>query len=255
MVTPVVAMLVLLNVSVYLLVQPGTLLYHNLTLLPAQIPSQPWTVITYQFLHGGFTHVFFNMLMLFVFGPSLELRLGNRRFLALYLVSGAVGGLLSWAIPWTRDTHIVGASGATYGVMLGFARFWPRQQIMLWGIVGVEARVLVGVFTLISLWSGFGQARDNVAHFAHLGGFLGGWLFLKWMERNSPAAEWKRKVQPPTARVSGTTDVERWRRINPADLHPVNREYLEQVLAKVAASGAGALSAGEREFLDRFSAR
>jgi len=256
-VTRVVALLVLLNVSVYLMVPPGTLLSYNMVLIPGQIASQPWTVITYQFLHAGFGHIFFNMLSLFFFGPALEMRLGSRRFLALYLLSGVMGALFSWAIPWTRDTHIVGASGAVYGVMLGFARFWPREQVYLWGIVGVEARILVGVMTLISLWSGFTPGRDNVAHFAHLGGFLGGWMYLKWMERYSPAAEWKRKVQAPAPRLSGgggAADVERWRRINPANLHPVNREYLEEVLAKVAASGAGALSASEREFLDRFSA-
>jgi len=90
-----------------------------------------------------------------------------------------------------------------------------------------------------------------VAHFAHLGGFVGGWLYLLWVAKTSPAAAWKRKVQP--ARPSGAGDVERWRRIDPAGLHPVNRDYFNQVMSKLAASGAASLSASEREFLDRFS--
>ncbi len=253
--TPTVAALIFLNVAVHLLVPAYSPLYRDMALVPGVVLARPWTAVTYMFLHApGLSHLFFNMLSLFFFGPALELRLGNRRFLALYLVSGLMGAVLSAVLPGARWVPTVGASGAVYGVMLGFARFWPRQPVYLWGILGIEARVLIGLMTLISLWSGFGGARDNVAHFAHLGGFAGGWLSLKIFERMSPAAAWKRKVAPPV-RPSGAADVERWRRIDPANLHPVNREYLDQVMAKIAAAGAGALTAGEREFLDRFSPR
>lgn len=249
--TPTVALLVFANIAVKVLVPYQALLYQDMTLVPALLVERPWTVLTYQFLHApGMSHIFFNMLSLFFFGPALEVRLGRNRFLGLYLFSGVMGAVLSALVPWTRWSHIVGASGATYGVMLGFARYWPRERIFIWGILGIEARVFVGVMTLLSLMQGYG-GRDNVAHFAHLGGFLGGWLFLKWAERFSPATRWKQKVQP-TVRTSGA-DLDRWRRIDPGTLHPVNREYLDQVMQKLTTAGPSSLTASEREFLDRFA--
>jgi membrane associated rhomboid family serine protease len=148
-------------------------------LVPARIPQQPWTLITYSFLHGGFGHLFFNMLGLYFFGPRLEERLGGGHFLGLYVVSAVVGGLASW--PVTPHAMIVGASGAVYGVLLGFARYWPRQQIMLLiPPIPMEARTLVIVFAVISLVLGL-TGSGGIAHFAHLGGFVGGWLYLKWL--------------------------------------------------------------------------
>lgn len=254
--TPTVAMLVFLNVAVHFLVLPASLMYQDLALVPGLIVQRPWTVVTYQFLHApGFGHIFFNMISLFFFGPALEVRLGGRRFLTLYLFSGIMGAVLSAIFPATRWGMIVGASGAVYGVMLAFARFWPREQIFIWGIVGIEARILVGIMTLMSLWQGFQPGRSNVAHFAHLGGFVGGWLYLKWLEKRSPAAQWKKKVQTVSERPTGAADVERWRRIDVGVMHPVNREYYEQIMAKIAGTGPTALTASEREFLERFAAR
>ena len=78
-------------------------------LLPAYIPVQPWTLVSYMFLHAGFGHLFFNMLSLYIFGPRVEAEIGGRRFLGLYLVSGIAGGLLSWV--FTPMAYIVGHRG------------------------------------------------------------------------------------------------------------------------------------------------
>ena len=253
--TPWVSRLIVANVAVFLLQQLNPMLTGALVLVPSLIPLRPWSALTYMFLHGGITHLLFNMLGLYFFGPALETRLGGRRFLVLYFLSGLGGAVLSAVFPFSRHVPIVGASGAIFGVLLGFAWFWPRERIFLWGIVGIEARWLVLIMTALSLWGGASGARDGVAHFAHLGGFLGGWLYLKWMERWGPAAQWKRKAQAPLApRSSGTSALDRWKRIDPGALHPVNREELERVMAKVAAGGPAALTPAEREFLDRFSA-
>jgi len=90
-----------------------------------------------------------------------------------------------------------------------------------------------------------------VAHFAHLGGFAGGFLYLKLMEARSPAARFRARARPAPER--GGTDVDRWRRIDRRALHPVNREELERVLAKIDADGTGSLTPEERVFLERFS--
>jgi membrane associated rhomboid family serine protease len=247
--TPWVTRLILANVLVYFLQQASPRLVYDFALVPAFLRLRPWTAITYMFLHGGLGHLFFNMLSLYFFGPRLEARLGSRQFLTLYLISGASGALLSVATPFTP---IVGASGAIFGVLLGFAWFWPRELVYLWGIVGVEARWLVIIMTALSLWGGYGGGRDGIAHFAHLGGFIGGWLYLRWQETHSAAAAWQRKLAPPPL-PSVSADVERWRRLDRNLLHPVNREEFDRVMAKVDAVGPAALTAAEREFLDRFS--
>jgi membrane associated rhomboid family serine protease len=250
--TPWTGRLIFLNVAVFLLTTWNPLFAAPLVLVPAFIPYRPWTLLTYMFVHAGFGHVFFNMLALYFFGPQVELRVGSRAFLGLYLVSGLAGALLSIASP---HAYIVGASGAVFGVMLAFARYWPRAQILIWGILPVESRVLVVILTVISLWSIRTGAQGGIAHFAHLGGFLGGFLYLRVMEARSPAARFKARVAPAATARASDADVERWRRIDAATLHPVNREELERVMAKVGASGATSLTPAEREFLDRFSAR
>jgi membrane associated rhomboid family serine protease len=253
--TPWVTRLIAANVVMYFVQEMAPQVAATLVLVPSLIPQRPWSAVTYMFLHGGLTHLLFNMLGLYFFGPALESRLGSRRFLVLYFLAGFGGAVLSAVFPYTRYLPIVGASGAIYGVMLGFAWFWPRERIYLWGIVGIEARVLVIAMTALSLWGGATGARDGVAHFAHLGGFLGGWLYLKWLERWGPAAQFRRKAQAvPVPRVSGVQSLERWRRINAEALHPVNREEYDRIMAKLAATGPAGLTPGEREFMDRFSA-
>ncbi len=246
--TPWVLCLMAVNGLVFLATMSQPQLAESLALVPALLPIRPWTAITYMFVHAGVAHIFFNMLGLYFFGPPLELRLGGRRFATLYFTSGIAGALLSVL---TSPAAVVGASGAVYGVMLGFAWFWPRQQILIWGIVPVEARWLIVVFTLMSLF--MARSGDGVAHFAHLGGFVGAWLYLKLLARQPAMARaaWQKKLSP---RVSGGgNSIERWKKINAAALHPVNREEYERVMAKVDAQGSGALTPGEREFLDRFS--
>jgi membrane associated rhomboid family serine protease len=233
-----------------------------LALQSAGLLWRPWTLITYMFLHApGFSHIFWNMLGLFFFGPVLESRLGGSRFLQLYLVSGVVGGLC-WlifsALPVGGVGILIGASGAVYGVQLGFAYFWPRQPIYIWGILPIEARWLVVIMTVISLYSGMRGAGGGVAHFAHLGGFLGGFLFLKWLERRqqAPIREWRQAGRPSSPKLETPSKaIERWSKIRRDDLHEVNRAELDRVLDKISATGIGSLTAGEREFLDRFSAR
>lgn len=248
--TPWVARLIFTNVLVFFLQQASPRLTYEFALIPAFIVARPWTAVTYMFLHGGFMHIAFNMLSLYFFGPRLEARLGSRRFITLYLLSGFSGAVLSIATPLTP---IVGASGAIFGVLIGFAWFWPREPIYLYGIIGVEARWMVLLMTAGSLFGAAGPGRDGIAHFAHLGGFVGGWLYLKWLERTSDAVKWQRKLQAAPSRPSGAADLERWRRIDRTALHPVNRDEYDRVMAKVTLGGIGSLLPTDREFLDRLA--
>ncbi len=252
--TPWVLRLLLANGIVFLIqVAMPRVLESLFAFVPAEILRRPWTIVTYMFLHGGFGHILFNMLSLFFFGPRLESRLGGRHFLILYFVSGIMGAVLS--VFFAPYAAIIGASGAVFGVMLGFATFWPRDQILIWGILPVEARVMVIAMTALAVVFGFTGAQSGIAHFAHLGGFVGGWICLRWFNRRSDQKRWQAKAAPAPPRESSESTLSRWRRIRRDGLHEVNRDELDRILDKISSQGMASLSAGDREFLERFSAR
>ena len=246
--TPWVLRLIVANVVVFFLEAsvPGVKGWGEL--VPALMLVRPWTLVTYMFLHAGAGHILFNMLGLYFFGPRLEVRLGGSRFLALYFTSGIAGALLSLFTPYVP---IIGASGAIFGVFYGYARFWPRDRIYVWGVFPIEAWLFVIIMTVVSLAGAGGFGERGIAHFTHLGGFVGGFLYCQWLERYATAARFRAKATAaPPAR---SADLDRWRRIRREALHPVNQEELDRVLGKLAAAGASSLTADERAFLDRFS--
>ena len=249
--TPWVRILLLANVLMFFLARPGSPLYYDLVFVPALVGQRPWTAVTYMFLHAGFTHILFNMLGLYFFGSRLESRLGGPRLLTLYLVSGLTGAVVSRFL--TPGAAIVGASGAIFGIMLGYARYWPRDLVYIWGVVPVPARVMVVLMTLLALFSGISGAGAGVAHFAHLGGFLGGLLYLTWVDRRSPSRRFREKAAPAPRTSASTADIERWRTIRQDTMHPLNREELERLLRKITQDGASRLTPDERAFLDRMS--
>lgn len=243
-----VTRLVAANVLVYFLTTASPGLVDRLAFVPALAFTEPWRLFTYMFVHGGLGHVAFNMLALYFFGPQLEVRLGARHFLGLYVVSGLVGAVASMPLGYP----IIGASGATFGVSLGFARYWPRVKLLFFGIIPIEAWQLVPLFTVISLLGTAGLVMPGVAHMGHLGGFLGGYLYLMIWESTSSAARFRARAAPAPTTMA-PSEVERWGRINRDALHPVNREELDRVLEKIAQGGPGSLSVDERAFLNRLS--
>jgi membrane associated rhomboid family serine protease len=246
--TPWVTRLIIANVAMFIVSVASPAFADALAFVPAFILLRPWTLVTYMFLHGGLWHILFNMLGLWFFGPRLEEELGGNRFLVLYFVSGLMGAFFSFLFAF--HSPIIGASAAVYGVLLGFARFWPREKLLVWGIVPVEARWMVVIMTALSLWGGLGGPGEGIAHFAHLGGFVGGYAYLVLLERTSRAARFRRQSAPAPARSS---DIQRWTKINREALHEVNRTEYDRIMEKIRTAGIGALTEGERMFLDRFS--
>jgi membrane associated rhomboid family serine protease len=189
-VPPATRGLILTNVGVFLV----QLLAWNLMLgLFALWPLSSglfhvWQLITYAFLHGSLAHIFLNMFALFMFGRGLELYWGGRRFLIYYfvcvlsaaitqlLVEGAAGG----------GEPVLGASGGVFGVLLAFAWYFPNQRLIVLPIpIPVPAWLFVTIYALIELFSGLTRTQQGVAHFAHLGGMLGGALcILYWRARH-----------------------------------------------------------------------
>jgi membrane associated rhomboid family serine protease len=239
--------LIVVNVGVFLFTAANPRLLGLLAFVPRLALIHPWTILTYQFAHAGLGHLLFNMLGLFFFGSRLEEHLGARHFLGLYFASGVAGALFSFM---NFSTPIIGASAAVFGVFLGFARYWPRERVYIWGVLPVEARVLVVVMTVLALFGGIGFGGGGIAHFAHLGGFAGGWLYLRWAAWSSPGARFQRRAAAPAVRVG---DLERWRRTRREDLHPVNRVEFDRVIAKLEVHGPGSLTSEERALLNRFA--
>jgi membrane associated rhomboid family serine protease len=251
--TPWVLFLLLANGAVYLFVnQMSPALGGWLAFQPLSVLVRPWTLVTYMFVHAGFGHLFWNMLVLYFFGPRVETRLGGARFIGLYLVSGLGGALLSFIDP---AVFIIGASGAIFGVELAFARYWPRDKIYIWGVLPVEAWILVLVMTGVSLFGGLERA-GNVAHWAHLGGFAGAALYLAVMERMSPARRFQKESRPSRPGLLGErAALEKWSRIRGDEMHEVNRTELERIRRILDERGVAGLTSDDRAFLERFSPR
>ena len=217
-------------------------------LIPSLLLSRPWTLVSYAFLHQGPVHIFFNMLVLFMFGPRVETQLGSGRFLVLYFVSAIAGGLLSYITP---HAHIVGASGATFGVMYAFAKYWPKAQIYFFGFVPLEARIAIIILVVLALGGGL-SGRDRTAHFAHLGGFVGGYFYLRLLDFRSRKAPLQAKL---TAQRASRDDIHRWGKIRREQMHEVNREEFDRIMEKIEKEGVGSVTSQERLFLDNFSER
>ncbi|HEX9704741.1 MAG TPA: rhomboid family intramembrane serine protease [Gemmatimonadales bacterium] len=254
--TPWVMRLIIANVIVFFLTMTSPALANLLSYIPAYTATRPWTPFTYMFVHAGPGHILFNMLSLYFFGPRLEARLGSRHFLGMYLAGGLTGALASLIAYWVGASpgviQIVGASGAVYSVMLGFALFWPRTRVLVYGLFPVEAWFLILVMILLTLFGTAGFGSPGVAHFAHLGGAAGGFAYLRIVDAVSPAAQFRARANPTPKRVDGA-DLERWKRINRDAMHPVNREEFDRLMVKITEAGVASLSRDERMFLDRFT--
>jgi rhomboid family protein len=194
--------LILINVGVYLLelVAPGVML-GLFALWPLHTPLfRPWQLITYGFLHdpGNWAHIFFNMFALFMFGRTLEQYWGARRFVLYYLICVVAAGITQLTVQaWGGvQEETIGASGGVFGVLLAFAWYFPRQRLYIIPIpIPIPAWLFVTGYALVELFFGVagqlhgqaasGGSQPSIAHFAHLGGLLGGLLcILYWQARH-----------------------------------------------------------------------
>lgn len=202
--TTTLGVLIGLNVALFLvqlLYPPTTVL---LGLVPGHVfPYRPYTLLTYSFLHGGFGHLFFNMLTLFFFGGDLEVFLGRTRFLVLYLGSALAGGLASELFvrgPGGAPVLVVGASGAIYGLLAAYALYFPQTEVLLWFVLPMKIWVLVLIWVGISLVFSVSSAPSGggIAHLAHLGGAVFAFLYVKRVWRLGELARevkyrWRRR--------------------------------------------------------------
>ncbi|MGN1212062.1 MAG: rhomboid family intramembrane serine protease [Candidatus Cryptobacteroides sp.] len=176
---------------------------------------KPWQIVTHMFMHGGFWHLFFNMYTLFVFGSVLERVWGPKKFLLFYFVTGLGAAALHTGVQFIQAqvymnqiaegslhaqaalhalkmTPTVGASGAIYGLLLGYGMLYPDSRLtLIFPPISMKAKWFVLIFAAIELVTGVTGMGGGIAHFAHLGGMLFGWLLIIWWKKKHKLYEYR----------------------------------------------------------------
>jgi membrane associated rhomboid family serine protease len=230
---------------------------------PASVLARPWTILTYMFVHGGVLHLAANMLALYVFGTPVENRLGGRPFLLYYLGCGIGAALASLAMAALHynPAPVVGASGAVLGIAVAFAMLWPDAEILIFPIpVPIRARVLVFLYAFGQLAMALFGTQDGIAHPAHVGGLLFGWIFFKLRDRAPRAPQPRaRRLEPVVMAQSVVRDAapinQRPARSQPAQNDDPMTAEVDRVLDKISARGIDSLTSDERRFLEEMSKR
>lgn len=200
---PVTRALIVTNGVVFLLQQVmGDQLIVWFGLWPSGGPSVfgtagflPWQIVTYGFLHGSLLHLFFNMFALYMFGSDMERVFGQRRYLVYYftcVITAAAAQLAISALSGSPPYPTVGASGGVFGLLLAFGMYFPRRTVVLiFPPIPMPAWLFVIVYGALELYLGVTGTQAGVAHFAHLGGMLGGYLMIRyWRGRPPPRRRW-----------------------------------------------------------------
>ena len=214
-----------------------------------------WQPLTYMFMHGSFDHLFFNMFSLWMFGSALENFWGSKRFLFYYLVCGIGAGLLNMLVP---GAHVsVGASGAVYALLLAFGMMWPNNYIYLYFLVPIRTKWFIIGMIVIELFEGIFRSTDGIAHFAHLGGMLIGFLIILYWKRHGGMTgdfsikNWFNSLKN---RKKYTRYEEVYDKVPRSDeeynYQKAQKERdIDAILDKVAKSGYDSLTKEEKEFL------
>jgi len=291
--TPAVQWLIAISVAIYFLqltVVTANDVASALGFNAGGVARSWWTVVTYMFVHAGFWHLALNMYTLFLFGPRVEREWSAGEF-ARYFVMCGMGGLLLHLL-FFRGATLVGASAAVYGVMLAYARRWPDDEVYLFAVVPIKVKWFIALLVLMDLVNGLqsnvlgeGAQSGGIAHFAHLGGFLTGWLYLRVADAagrdglrahvapapdfgDAPPRPVPRGLPRPRARSEEVDDVVAKSKAALAQRPQLQQAApaaprgpappagdLDQLLDKIGQHGIDSLTADERRLLDEASKR
>lgn len=224
-----------------------------------------WQFFTYMFLHGSIVHIGFNMFGLWMFGTELEHNWGTRDFIKYYLACGVGGGVLVWFTSFfgfsASTVPTIGASGAIWGLLVAYGLMWPDRMILVSFFFPMKARHFVIIFGALQLMQGLGRAGGGVAYFAHIGGGVTGYIYLKYGWRimvqiesffshhGSLTAWFKRK------RFNVVNGGKNKNVFDDDSIHPDFDEEVDRILDKIARNGKESLTESEKRTLDRASWR
>ena len=208
-----------------------------------------WRLFTYMFVHGDFFHIFFNMWGLYIFGSMLESRIGAARFFNLYVISGLCGAGLWMLSNWDSSIPCIGASGAVFGIIVATAMFFPDMRIMLLlPPIPMKLKTFAIVFAILEVFFELSGTQRGVAHLAHLGGFLGGYLYIKMLYKNEVWDIFSFLKSKGAKKEKGMYSMNNpppgW---NVTD--KVSQAELDRILDKMSLSGINSLSEAEMETL------
>ena len=196
---PVTQALLVANIVIFLAEMSGAVSLGEFALWPPggfESRFEPWQLVTYAFLHANLAHIFFNMLALYMFGAEVERLFGARFYAAYYFASVVSAALCHLAVTGLLGGPAyptLGASGGVYGLLLAFGMYFPhRRVVLLFPPIPMRARTFVIAFAALELFFGITQTAAGVAHFAHLGGMLGGWLVIQYRRGGFPFARRQR---------------------------------------------------------------
>lgn len=277
---PVIKYLLVSNVAVWVLVDfflaPFTIngiplggangiLSYYLALWPFGTHFLPWQLFTYMFMHGGFAHIFFNMLALWMFGMELENTWGSRKFLVYYMMCGlgaAISNLLVAPLIGQAGPTI-GASGAVFGVLVAFGMLFPDRPIYIYFLLPVRAKYFVAFYMALELFYGVTGTSDGVAHFAHLGGAVVGLVYLLVDRGVIPLRSWFSGFRMTGDRAPDEFGRfgRKYEEVHEAKFYdiksgqqrkssgPTTQEQIDAILDKISAGGYQSLTEEEKRIL------
>lgn len=236
-------------------------------LWPIGASFYPWQLVTYMFLHGGFGHLFFNMLALWMFGMELENMWGSKQFLIYYVLCGLGAAVTNLVVPFLLggEAPTIGASGAVFGVLVAFGMLFPNRPIYLYFLLPIKAKFFVAAYILLELFYGVFGMASGIAHFAHLGGAAVGFVYTSLLMRGTTFIDVLKKLMgPPTpssrhTRRTGEEDIldAKFFDINtgePLDREgEMSQEVIDAILDKINTSGYQSLTDEEKKILTEAS--
>ena len=205
-----------------------------------------WQIVTYMFFHGSVLHILFNMLFLWMMGSEIERLWGSREFLKYYLITGGGAGLVNVLVQPRSGIPTIGASGAIFGLIIAFAMAFPDREILLYFLIRIKAKyfaVLVGLLELLALVL---MPNAPIARFAHLGGLVVGYVYLRRKRLGQPVrrkiADWHQEASV----LASKREAERRAR---------QQAEVDRILDKINKQGMSSLSDGEKKFLESQSGK
>ena len=250
--TKAVKYLLLINVGIFILEYAwGPELIHWLGLTPALVKKGYfWQLGTYLFLHGGLFHILFNMFALWMFGCEIEKSWGTREFVKYYFITGIGAGLLTFILSMNSYIPTIGASGAIFGILVAFAIMFPDRLIYLYFILPVKAKYLVAFFVVIEFLASFQHTSDGIGHFAHLGGIIVGYLYIK-LDWRKPGIFQLSKYPVYLKDLKHTWRIRNFNRKREEEKRLMDR--VDQILDKINLVGYGNLTKEEKKILEHAS--
>ena len=265
-VTPGVKLLMIVNGAVFLIQQMAGIIVPNGNMIEGIFGLSHdgfinrlmiWQPFTYMFLHGGWMHIFFNLIGLWMFAGELEIAWGRTKFLRYYILSGTGAGLFIALMNYVAFINFgeaaasvttIGASGAIYAVLLAYAMLWPDREVLLYFLLPIKIKYLVIAFGLMEFFgtlSSTAGAGGNISHIGHLGGLISGYILIRLMRSSKSKAKFK---------ISFIEKFKKKNRLNEKkkviDTRIIAKKIIDDLLGKIAKSGMNSLTPEEKKKLE-----